>query len=93
MMHLSQARVNACACLFADPHCRGRLSCSVFLFLFRLRTCGLTSRSVQFLTSALKLNPFYLTELHLVGNRLENSEIRALAELTKNHKYALRTIE
>uniref|UniRef100_A0A3B4F9M5 NACHT domain-containing protein n=1 Tax=Pundamilia nyererei TaxID=303518 RepID=A0A3B4F9M5_9CICH len=61
--------------------------CSVFLFLFRLRTCGLTSRSVQFLTSALKLNPFYLTELHLVGNRLENSEIRALAELTKNHKY------
>ncbi|XP_004538769.2 NACHT, LRR and PYD domains-containing protein 3 isoform X2 [Maylandia zebra] len=58
-----------------------------------LRTCGLTSRSVQFLTSALKLNPFYLTELHLVGNRLENSEIRALAELTKNHKYALRTID
>uniref|UniRef100_A0A3P8P3L5 NACHT domain-containing protein n=1 Tax=Astatotilapia calliptera TaxID=8154 RepID=A0A3P8P3L5_ASTCA len=58
-----------------------------------LRTCGLTSRSVQFLTSALKLNPFYLTELHLVGNRLENSEIRALAELTKNHKYTLRTID
>lgn len=58
-----------------------------------LRSCGLTSRSVQFLTSALKSNPLHLSELHLMGNKLEDSEIRALAELTRNQKYALSTID
>ncbi|XP_005470210.1 NACHT, LRR and PYD domains-containing protein 14 [Oreochromis niloticus] len=73
--------------------CIGLQSLQCKLEKLSLRTCGLTSRSVQFLTSALKLNPFYLTELHLMGNRLEDSEIRALMELTKNQKYALRTID
>ncbi|XP_030592849.1 NACHT, LRR and PYD domains-containing protein 12-like isoform X2 [Archocentrus centrarchus] len=58
-----------------------------------LRSCGLTSRSVQFLTSALKSNPLHLSELHLMGNKLEDSEIRVLAELTRNQKYSLSTID
>ncbi|KAA8594526.1 hypothetical protein FQN60_011661 [Etheostoma spectabile] len=58
-----------------------------------LRTCCLTSRSIQFLTNALKSNPQHLGELHLMGNNLEDSGIRLLMELTKNKKYALHTID
>lgn len=61
-------------------------------FLPRLRNCGLTSVSIQFLTSALKTNP-RLTELHLMGNNLKDSAIRGLMALTKNQKYPLQTIE
>jgi len=59
----------------------------------RLRTCGLSSSSIQFLTAALKSNPQHLTELHLMGNNVEDSDIRMLTELIKNQKYSLQTIE
>ncbi|KAF3687143.1 NACHT, LRR and PYD domains-containing protein 14 [Channa argus] len=68
-----------------SPHCK--------LEILSLQICGLTSRSVQFLTSALKSNPEHLTELHLMGNSLEDSDIRVLMELTKSRKYALKLID
>nr|XP_019939814.1 PREDICTED: NACHT, LRR and PYD domains-containing protein 14-like isoform X2 [Paralichthys olivaceus] len=58
-----------------------------------LRTCGLTSKSIQYLMSALRSNPKYLAELHLMGNRLEDPEIRALLDLTKNQTYELQTTD
>lgn len=58
-----------------------------------LRTCGLTSKSVQFLTSALKLNPYCLEELHLMGNRLEDPDIRMLMELKLCQKYSLHILD
>lgn len=62
-------------------------------FLSRLRSCGLSLRSIQFLITALKSNPEHLAELHLMGNNLEDSGISVLVELTKNYKYTLRTLE
>lgn len=62
-------------------------------FLSRLGNCDLSSMSIQFLTAALKSNPQHLTELHLMGNNLDDSGIGVLEELMSNHKYALRTIE
>ncbi|XP_034997341.2 NACHT, LRR and PYD domains-containing protein 14 isoform X2 [Hippoglossus stenolepis] len=58
-----------------------------------LQTCGLTSKSIQSLISALRSNPKYLAELHLMGNRLEDSDIRALLDLTKNQTYTLHTTD
>ncbi|XP_072240220.1 NACHT, LRR and PYD domains-containing protein 14-like [Leuresthes tenuis] len=58
-----------------------------------LRTCGLSSSSIQFLTAALKSNPQHLTELHLMGNNVEDSDIRMLTELMESQKYSLQTIE
>lgn len=63
---------------------------TVLTFLSRLGNCGLTSRSIQFLTASLKSNPKHLTELHLMGNNLDDSGIGMLEELTSNHKYAIR---
>ncbi|XP_071360677.1 ribonuclease inhibitor-like isoform X2 [Trachinotus anak] len=68
-----------------SPHCK--------LEKLLLRTCGLSSRSIQFLTTALKSNPQHLAELHLTGNRLDDSGVRELVELTKNPKYSLHTID
>ncbi|KAM4612413.1 NACHT, LRR and PYD domains-containing protein 14-like [Polymixia lowei] len=58
-----------------------------------LRSCGLTSRSIQFLSNALKSNPTHLAELHLMGNNLEESGIRVLTELTVNEKFKLHVID
>ncbi|XP_044202479.1 NACHT, LRR and PYD domains-containing protein 3-like [Thunnus albacares] len=73
--------------------CVGLKSPQCKLDKLSLRSCGLSSRSIQFLTAALKSNPQHLTELHLMGNNLEDSGIRVLMELTKNQKYSLHTID
>ncbi|XP_034044923.1 NACHT, LRR and PYD domains-containing protein 14-like [Thalassophryne amazonica] len=58
-----------------------------------LRNCSLSSMSVKFLTAALKSNPLNLGELHVMGNNLDNSQVRVLMELKKNKKYFLHTID
>ncbi|XP_056226555.1 NACHT, LRR and PYD domains-containing protein 12-like [Seriola aureovittata] len=68
-----------------SPHCK--------LQKLSLRTCGLSPWSIQFLTTALKSNPQHLAELHVMGNSLEDSDIRQLMKLTKNQKYSLHTID
>ncbi|XP_040891396.1 NACHT, LRR and PYD domains-containing protein 12-like [Toxotes jaculatrix] len=73
--------------------CLGLRSPQCKLQKLSLRACGLTTRSIQFLTTALKSNPQHLTELHLMGNSLEDSGTRALMELTKNQKYSLNIID
>ncbi|XP_051242064.1 NACHT, LRR and PYD domains-containing protein 12 [Dicentrarchus labrax] len=73
--------------------CMGLRSPQCGLEKLLLRSCGLSSRSIQFLTTALKSNPKHLKELHLMGNILEDSGIRALMKLTKSKKYTLHTID
>ncbi|KAM9362566.1 NACHT, LRR and PYD domains-containing protein 12-like [Symphorus nematophorus] len=73
--------------------CMGLRSPQCLLQKLSLRSCGLSSRSVQFLAAALKSNPQNLAELHLMGNKLDDSGIRVLVELTKNQKFTLHTID
>lgn len=63
------------------------------LFLSSLQSCGLSRRCVQLLVSALKCNPHYLKELHLMGNNLDESDISPLVELRRKHPYILEIIE
>uniref|UniRef100_A0A3B3DUX3 NACHT domain-containing protein n=1 Tax=Oryzias melastigma TaxID=30732 RepID=A0A3B3DUX3_ORYME len=73
--------------------CVGLKSRSCTLISLALRCCELTSKSVPVLAAALKSNPQYLTELHLIGNSIEDSDIGVFLELIKNQKYALEMIE
>lgn len=63
------------------------------VFLSSLQSCGLSSRCVRLLVSALKCNPSYLAELHLMGNDLDESDISPLVELREKHPYLLAIIE
>lgn len=58
-----------------------------------LQSCGLSRKCVQFLVSALKCNPYYLKELHLLGNNLDESDISPLVELRRKHPYILEIID
>lgn len=62
-------------------------------FLSSLKSCGLSRKSVQYLVSALRSNPKHLVELHLMGNKLEESDLSPLVELTQKHPYKLQIIE
>ncbi|XP_028254421.1 NACHT, LRR and PYD domains-containing protein 12-like [Parambassis ranga] len=72
--------------------CVGLRSCHCQLAKLALRSCSLTSKSIDILTSALKSNQ-HLVELHLMGNKIDDSDITALLELINNPKYALQTID
>lgn len=50
-------------------------------------------KGIYFLITALKSNPKHLTELHLLGNNLQESAICLLEELTDNATYTLHTSE
>lgn len=76
-------------CWAKGPHTPDGVS----VLLSSLRCCQLTSKSVTFLVAALKSNPQYLAELHLMGNSIEDSDVEGLLELIKNQKYALEMIE
>ncbi|XP_029920345.1 NACHT, LRR and PYD domains-containing protein 14-like [Myripristis murdjan] len=68
-----------------NPHCKMKK--------LALRSCSLSSVSVQYLTNALKLNPRHLEEVHLMGNRLDSSGIGELMQLVRNQKYMLHTTD
>ncbi|XP_029998097.1 NACHT, LRR and PYD domains-containing protein 14-like [Sphaeramia orbicularis] len=57
-----------------------------------LRSCGFSSRSIDFFTTALKSNR-RLTELHIMGNNLNDQGINVLMEMTQNEKYMLKSID
>uniref|UniRef100_A0AAV2LPJ4 Uncharacterized protein n=1 Tax=Knipowitschia caucasica TaxID=637954 RepID=A0AAV2LPJ4_KNICA len=57
-----------------------------------LRNCGLTSKCVPFLFTALKPN-VNLKELYLLGNRLDDTAKKVMVGMTKNNSYKLETID
>ncbi|XP_039895407.1 NACHT, LRR and PYD domains-containing protein 12-like isoform X4 [Simochromis diagramma] len=67
-----------------SPHCR--------LETLRLEYCGLSEISCEYLASALKSSPSYLSELRLRGNNLQESDLKQLSELVENPQWRLETL-
>ncbi|XP_035985353.1 NLR family CARD domain-containing protein 3, partial [Fundulus heteroclitus] len=59
----------------------------------RLRGCSLSKISCEFLVSALKSNPFHLTELDLRLNNLKKSDVQQLQDLVKSPDYKLKSVK
>lgn len=57
-----------------------------------LRNCGLSSNCVAFLVTALKTN-LHLTDLFLMGNKLDDRAIEVLVGITKNDAYRLHSVD
>ncbi|XP_072319536.1 NACHT, LRR and PYD domains-containing protein 14-like [Eucyclogobius newberryi] len=57
-----------------------------------LRNCGFSSRCVPFLNTALKTNR-HLTELYLMGNKLDDGSIKVLLDMTRSDAYKLNTVD
>lgn len=72
--------------------CQGLRKPQCRLKKLSLRNCGLTSKSIDFLNTALKTNSD-LEELYLMGNSLDEAGIRLLLRITKNDKYRLHTVD
>ncbi|KAM9309915.1 NACHT, LRR and PYD domains-containing protein 12-like isoform 3-T3 [Pholidichthys leucotaenia] len=64
-----------------SPRCR--------LEALRLESCRLSKISCDYLVSALKSNPSYLRELHLLGNNLKAPDVQQLRELQQSPDYRL----
>uniref|UniRef100_A0A3B4FQB5 NACHT LRR and PYD domain-containing protein n=1 Tax=Pundamilia nyererei TaxID=303518 RepID=A0A3B4FQB5_9CICH len=67
-----------------SPQCR--------LETLRLEYCGLSEISCEYLASALKSSPSYLSELRLRGNNLQESDLKQLSELVENPQWRLETL-
>ncbi|KAL4001569.1 hypothetical protein ACER0C_006868 [Sarotherodon galilaeus] len=67
-----------------NPHCR--------LETLRLEYCDLSEISCEYLASALKSSPSYLSELRLRGNNLQESDLKQLSELVENPQWRLETL-
>ena len=61
--------------------------------VFSLSRCNLTVRSCSSLASALRSNPSSLRELHLGGNKLQQSDVEVLSALQKDPEYKLTKLE
>ncbi|KAK7930714.1 hypothetical protein WMY93_007109 [Mugilogobius chulae] len=57
-----------------------------------LRNCGLTSKCAPVLNTALKTNR-HMTELFLMGNKLDDVAIKVFLEMTKSCAYRLKTVD
>lgn len=73
-----------------------KLMCGLAKIMVKLnddfQNLGLTSKSIDFLNTALKTNSD-LEELYLMGNSLDEAGIRLLLRITKNDKYRLHTVD
>uniref|UniRef100_A0A669C1U8 NACHT domain-containing protein n=1 Tax=Oreochromis niloticus TaxID=8128 RepID=A0A669C1U8_ORENI len=59
----------------------------------RLRGCGLSEISCDYLAAALKSNPSHLRELELYGNNLKYPDVKQLSDLQQSPDYRLETLE
>uniref|UniRef100_A0A668RTK7 NACHT LRR and PYD domain-containing protein n=1 Tax=Oreochromis aureus TaxID=47969 RepID=A0A668RTK7_OREAU len=55
----------------------------------RLRYCGLSKISCDYLAAALKSNPSHLRELDLWGNKLQDPDVKQLSDLQQSSNYRL----
>ncbi|KAL4006314.1 C1q-related factor [Sarotherodon galilaeus] len=58
----------------------------------RLRFCGLSEISCDYLAAALKSNPSHLRELDLYGNNLQDPDVKQLSDLQQSPDYRLETL-
>uniref|UniRef100_A0AAZ1XCN8 NACHT domain-containing protein n=1 Tax=Oreochromis aureus TaxID=47969 RepID=A0AAZ1XCN8_OREAU len=59
----------------------------------RLKGCGLSEISCDYLAAALKSNPSHLRELDLRWNKLQDPHVKQLSDLKENPDYRLETLE
>ncbi|CAI5677544.1 unnamed protein product [Oreochromis niloticus] len=58
----------------------------------RLRDCGLSEISCDYLAAALKSNPSHLRVLYLYGNNLKDPDVKQLSDLHQSPDYRLETL-
>uniref|UniRef100_A0AAZ1Y1Z4 NACHT LRR and PYD domain-containing protein n=1 Tax=Oreochromis aureus TaxID=47969 RepID=A0AAZ1Y1Z4_OREAU len=58
----------------------------------RLRSCGLSKISCDYLAAALKSNPSHLRQLDLWGNNLKDPDVKQLSDLKQSPDYRLETL-
>uniref|UniRef100_A0A3P8PC85 NACHT domain-containing protein n=2 Tax=Astatotilapia calliptera TaxID=8154 RepID=A0A3P8PC85_ASTCA len=58
----------------------------------RLRLCGLSEISCDYLAAALKSNPSHLRQLVLSGNNLKDPDVKQLSDLQQSPDYRLETL-
>ncbi|KAL4006185.1 FAS-associated death domain protein [Sarotherodon galilaeus] len=72
--------------------CAGLESPNCRLETLRLRGCGLSEISCDYLAAALKSNPSHLRELDLIGNNLKDPDVKQLSDLQQSPDYRLETL-
>ncbi|XP_050959239.1 NACHT, LRR and PYD domains-containing protein 3 isoform X3 [Labeo rohita] len=72
---LGSSSVNLLSAGLKDPHCK--------LEKLWLYNCGVTYKGCAALASALRSNPSHLTELNLIGNKLQDS-VKLLSDVLQN---------
>ncbi|CAI5669416.1 unnamed protein product [Oreochromis niloticus] len=58
----------------------------------RLKGCGLSEISCDYLAAALKSNPSHLRQLELRGNNLQDPDVKQLSDLQQSPDYRLETL-
>ncbi|XP_039907897.1 protein NLRC3-like isoform X3 [Simochromis diagramma] len=82
--HLQEAGMKLLCAGLESPNCR--------LETLRLRSCGLSEISCDYLAAALKSNPSHLRELELWGNNLKDPDVKQLSDLQQSPDYRLETL-
>ncbi|XP_039902946.1 protein NLRC3-like isoform X1 [Simochromis diagramma] len=72
--------------------CAGLESPNCRLETLRLRSCGLSKISCDYLVAALKSNPSHLRELDLSWNNLKDPDVKQLSDLQQSPDYKLETL-